>query len=50
MNTILYTSSGKSTTSRWTVDTDSTKYYLYVTGGNAYHYDSQGTFYDSYVQ
>lgn len=45
---ILYTSEGNSTTSRWVVDTDSTDYYLYVTGGNAFHYDSQGTFYDYY--
>ncbi len=49
VKTIEYSpNGGTNTTTRWIVDADSSKYYLYITGGQAYHYDSQGTFYDYY--
>jgi hypothetical protein len=45
--TIAYTQSGNDTTSSWTVDTDSHKYYLYVSGGEAgWSYSSVGVLHD----
>ncbi|KNY30520.1 hypothetical protein [Pseudobacteroides cellulosolvens] len=48
-NTIYYSQNGYSTTSRWSVDTNSSKYYIYVSGGDpGFSYLSSGIMYDHY--